>query len=86
MQDDAHEDRQERHEATTKAVRDRVRVIRDDQYRAWIVREVASTGYDRRGGSSLVFVNEDVIRRVRTYPANWSELPDAALYAISLGA
>ena len=43
----------------------------------WIVYEVVSA-YDRRG-ASLVFESENVVRRVRDYPANWRELPDADL-------
>lgn len=43
----------------------------------WLVYEVMSA-YDRRG-ASLVFESENVVRRVRDYPANWRELPDADL-------
>lgn len=43
----------------------------------WIVYEVVSA-YDRRG-ASLVFESENVVRRVRDYPANWRELPNAEL-------
>lgn len=43
----------------------------------WLVYEVTSA-YDRRG-ASLVFESENVVRRVRDYPANWRELPDADL-------
>ena len=43
----------------------------------WIVYEVVSA-YDRRG-ASLVFESENVVRRVRDYPANWRELPNADL-------
>lgn len=43
----------------------------------WVVYEVVSA-YDRRG-ASLVFESENVVRRVRDYPANWRELPDADL-------
>lgn len=34
-------------------------------------------------GSSLVFENTSVARRVREYPANWRDLPDEKLYALS---
>jgi len=78
MSDDAHD-------GTTSQARDRVRVIRDGEYREWTVREVLPTVYDRRHGNSLVFINADVMRRVRSYPANWFELPDDELYAVSLG-
>lgn len=43
----------------------------------WIVYEVVSA-YDRRG-ASLVFESENVVRRVRDYPANWRELPNPDL-------
>lgn len=78
MNDDAHD-------GTTSQARDRVRVIRDGEYREWTVREVQPTVYDRRHGNSLVFINADVMRRVRSYPANWYELSDQDLYAVSLG-
>ena len=78
MNDDAHD-------GTTSQARDRVRVIRDDEYREWTVREVPPTVYDRRHGNSLVFINSDVMRRVRSFPADWYELSDADLYAVSLG-
>lgn len=49
----------------------------------WGVAEVTGPTYDRRG-NSLVFFNEEAMRRVRNYPANWSDLSDAELYAVSL--
>ncbi len=78
MNDDAHD-------GTTRRAQERVRVILDDQYREWVVREVASAGYDRRRGISLVFVNEDIMRRVRAFPEDWFDLSDEELYALSLG-
>jgi hypothetical protein len=39
--------------------------------------------YDRRSRPSLIFESEHAIRRVRDFPANWSELSDEALYALS---
>ena len=34
-------------------------------------------------GPALVFENDKVARRVHQYPANWRELTDEALYALS---
>ena len=34
-------------------------------------------------GPALVFENDKVTRRVHQYPANWRELTDEALYALS---
>lgn len=38
--------------------------------------------YDRRG-PTLVFESENIVRRVRSYPSNWRELPDMELFALS---
>lgn len=39
--------------------------------------------YDRRSQPSLVFVSDVAMRRVRNYPAQWWELPDDVLMAVS---
>ena len=39
--------------------------------------------YDRRGGSSLVFDAVDLVRRVRSFPPDWFELPDSELMELS---
>jgi hypothetical protein len=49
------------------------------------VQEIRHWGYDRRASSSLVFTGDDAMRRVRNYPANWIELSDAELIALSFG-
>ncbi|HXT15020.1 MAG TPA: hypothetical protein VN706_05285 [Gemmatimonadaceae bacterium] len=51
----------------------------------WFVREIVDTSYDRRASGSLVFYHDKAMRRVRSYPANWRELPEADLYEVSLG-
>jgi hypothetical protein len=40
---------------------------------------------DRRnaGDPSIVFESDRIARRVRNFPANWRELPDVELYAVS---
>jgi hypothetical protein len=38
---------------------------------------------DRKLERSLVFSTQDIVRRVRNYPANWRSLDDAALFALS---
>lgn len=45
----------------------------------WTVREDVRDPRHR----CLLFVNSKVARRVRDYPANWFELPDEKLYALS---
>ncbi|HKW46330.1 MAG TPA: hypothetical protein VJN70_02765 [Gemmatimonadaceae bacterium] len=32
---------------------------------------------------TLIFETDGIARRVRTYPANWAELPDDELYVLS---
>jgi hypothetical protein len=49
----------------------------------WRIYELLPASYDRRGGNTLVFETEGVIRRVRNYPDNWRELPPAELFALS---
>lgn len=41
------------------------------------------TDYDRRRGASLIFSSDNVVRRVRGYPAEWRDLTDDALLALS---
>jgi hypothetical protein len=61
------------------------RSVPDDEGGAWLVQEIRDWGYDRRASSSLVFTNDNVMRRVRNYPPNWIDLSDAELMAISFG-
>jgi hypothetical protein len=61
------------------------RSVRDTDGVTWIVQEIRDWAYDRRASSSLVFTSDDVMRRVRNYPANWIELPAAELLRISFG-
>jgi hypothetical protein len=49
----------------------------------WTVREFPPPSYDRRGRPSLMFASDEIMRRVRTYPANWADLSDAELLAVS---
>ena len=55
------------------------RIVRDDTGRVWRVREFKS----ERSAEALVFESDDVMRRVRDYPADWPELPDEELFALS---
>lgn len=41
--------------------------------------------YDRRARPTLVFMSDDVVRRVRDFPADWFTLGDAELLRLSLG-
>ena len=61
-----------------------VRTIRDEHGRAWTVRERVGDLYDRRGRVSLVFDARETMRRLWSYPANWHELSDEELLALSL--
>jgi hypothetical protein len=49
----------------------------------WLVYELPPPPFDRRREPSLIFECEDVVRRVRQYPANWRELTDEDLFALS---
>lgn len=60
----------------------RQRVVVDAEGRRWAVYE-SPLPYDRRATSSLVFVASDVMRRVRNFPPDWFEWPDAALLDLS---
>lgn len=60
----------------------KVRALFADDMR-WIVREMPAPKFDRRGGTHLLFEADGVMRRVRTFPATWHELPDAQLYALT---
>lgn len=62
----------------------RSRVIADEEGRIWTVEQLRPTPTDPIQASSLVFTTESLIRRVRRFPPNWSELPDVELYALSL--
>lgn len=60
------------------------RALRSDDGREWAVYTIPAANYDRRGGLCLLFDSVDVMRRLRDFPDNWYELPDAELYALSL--
>lgn len=61
----------------------RPRIYVDADGIRWQVYEQAFSDYDRRRGTSLIFATETAVRRVRDYPANWHELTDAELTALS---
>ncbi len=48
--------------------------------RVWEVRELIDP---ISLSPTLVFLGTSAARRVRTYPANWRDLPDDELYALS---
>lgn len=60
------------------------RVIIGGDGRTWLVRESSPSPYDRRGAPTLVFLTDDVMRRVQDYPADWFELADPDLFALSM--
>ena len=49
----------------------------------WRIYELAAGSFDRRGSNTLIFESDGFVRRVRDYPANWRELSDAQLLALS---
>jgi hypothetical protein len=61
-----------------------VRVVATADGQQWVVREVPPSQFDRRGTASLVFVSDHAMRRVRDFPADWFDWPDAELLAVSL--
>lgn len=61
----------------------RPRMYVDADGTRWQVYEQEFSDYDRRRGASLIFAAESAVRRVRDYPANWRELSDAELTALS---
>lgn len=72
----------QKHPVAQPRTAEKVRVLAADGLR-WMVREVPAPAFDRRGGTHLVFDGELVMRRLRIFPANWYELSDDALYALS---
>jgi hypothetical protein len=52
----------------------------------WRVYEQPFADYDRRTGMSLIFASEAAVRRVRDYPADWMDLSDQELMALSWNA
>ena len=69
-------------ETSADADRAHVRRIVDPEGRQWIVREKVMS-YDRRSSRVLVFENEQTIRVVRVYPADWFMLGVAQLIEVS---
>lgn len=61
----------------------RERVFTDADGVRWRVVERPFGQYDRRRGLSLIFSSDSAVRRVRDYPADWIDLPDEALAALS---
>jgi hypothetical protein len=55
----------------------------DTEGARWQVYEQAFGDYDRRSGMSLIFASESAVRRVRDFPADWMELSDDELLALS---
>jgi hypothetical protein len=58
-------------------------VCREDA--TWLVWEARLGPYDRRMGPHLFFESASVVRRVRTFPADWRTLSDDALMAVAEG-
>jgi len=67
---------------TTRAARIE-RSFTDVDGASWRVYEQPFAEYDRRTGMSLIFASDGAMRRVRNYPAEWTEMPDAELLRLS---
>ena len=48
----------------------------------WRVYEMQAPSFDRRGGQHLIFESVEIVRRVRDFPEDWMNLPDANLYSL----
>ena len=59
------------------------RVYVDGDGQRWQVFEKTFDQFDRRSGASLIFESDGAMRRVRNYPANWMELSNDELAALS---
>jgi hypothetical protein len=59
------------------------RVFVDADGARWRVFEQPFAEYDRRRGLSLIFASDAAVRRVRNYPADWAEISDVELAALS---
>lgn len=68
---------------STDTERNRERVFTDTDGVRWRVSERPFGQYDRRRGLSLIFSSDSAVRRVRDYPADWFDLADEALAALS---
>jgi hypothetical protein len=66
-------------------VRSESRHFRDGEGRAWQVFELRRRGPDGEAAKLLVFESSAAIRCVRRYPADWRELSQAKLEALSWG-
>jgi hypothetical protein len=62
------------------------RSFMDAEGTRWRVYEQPFADYDRRTGMSLIFASEAAVRRVRDYPADWMDLSDQELMALSWNA
>jgi hypothetical protein len=51
----------------------------------WLVYELSASPFDRRSKVALVFENDGAVRLVRSFPAEWRDLGEEALFALSFG-
>ena len=70
-------------ESATENEAPRSRSFVDADGMHWLVHELPFSEYDRRSGMSLIFSNDAAVRRVRDYPAQWFDLTDEELAALS---
>jgi hypothetical protein len=59
------------------------RTFLDSEGTQWQVYEQSFGDYDRRTGMSLIFASEAAVRRVRDFPADWMQLSNDDLLALS---
>ena len=72
-----------RTDSSADSIAPRSRSFVDAEGGHWTVFEQAFADYDRRSGLSLIFSSDAAVRRVRDYPADWFDLDDARLDALS---
>jgi hypothetical protein len=68
---------------TSKATGATNALVINVDHEQWRIYELLPASYDRRGGNTLVFESDGVIRRVRNFPDNWRELSAEQLFALS---
>ena len=58
------------------------REVIDADGRSWVLGEVPSISLDGTVHMALVAENGDLMRRLATYPENWTDLPDHVLISL----
>jgi hypothetical protein len=62
------------------------RYVTDFEHRDWTVRELSTDQPSVRDSKVLVFISDDDIRGIRSFPLDWRRLEDAELLSLSAAA